>query len=161
MDVLNDFFKPHYEQHINFVFAYNAQTHASEIITPYGLCNTFNLAYSKDLLNINQTSDDFYYQLFPNGHYRSSPPLPFDDYPEKDSGYPYGLKIVLSHEDIFSNVKSTNLFNGNHFYFHDPFELPSSSSAKFLLASRTNYGIKIKPQITSIDDSIAHYDSIE
>ena len=34
----------------------------SEVLTEWGLCFTFNIAFSRDLLNLNSTSSDFHYQ---------------------------------------------------------------------------------------------------
>lgn len=160
LDVINEFYKGIFEDFINFVFLYNAQTHASEIITVYGLCYTFNLALHNDLVNTNTTSNDFHHDLFAPGFY-VSPPLPPEDYPEKDSSFPYGLKVELTISHKLAEMAYKKNFIGNYIFLHDPFELPSSSSTKFLLTPNRKVSIKIIPQINLIDDSITEYDPVE
>lgn len=142
---------------LSFIFVFDSQTYISEIITQHGLCFTFNIAYSHDLLDINATSDDFHFQVFETGSGRPYVP----ELPRNDSNYPFGLKImsIIENELVKSSAKTDTY--GYQLYFHDPFELPSSFSVKYLAKINQMVDIKIVPQINLIDDSIADYDPAE
>ena len=158
MDVINEFDKEFLISYeiLQFAFIFDGAQYVSEIITPHGLCFSFNMAYSYDMFDYNSTSKDFHYQIFPVGFVHGLlPPTP--ELPRKDSPYPYGLRNSL----LITNNRNKNAikrdFEGYDFILHDPFELSSSSSSKYLLKSDRKVEIRIVAQINTIDDSIAHY----
>lgn len=158
LDVINEFDKEFllsYEV-LNYSFIFDGTQYVSEIITQHGLCFSFNIAYSNDMFDYNFTSSDFHYNIFPMGFIHNFLPE-FPILPRKDSLYPYGLKTGL----YLNNNKTKNAvkrdYEGYDFILHDPFEMPSSSSSKYLFRSDTKVDIKVVAQINTIDDSIAHY----
>jgi hypothetical protein len=129
-------------------------------LTPYGLCLTFNVALSEDLLNYAVTSSDFHYKYFKSGyraHYHPQVP----EFPRKDSSFPCGLKIIISVLHEINELALKKNFNGYFFMIHDPYELPSSSSKRYSMYVNKGTNLKIIPQINSIDSSIAHYEPVE
>jgi len=162
LDVINEFDKEFLNNDgaVCFEFRQYFYRYVSEIITQYGLCFTYNIALAHDLLNLNLTSDYFYYQLFLTCNPDSQKSKhEIQEIPKNETSYPNGLRlffmITLINEAIDRNV------SGYHLYLHDPFELPSSSSKKFVINVNGETHIKIDPQINQIDDSIAEYDPIE
>ena len=134
MDVLNEFDKEFLFSYeiLQFAFIFDGVQYVSEILTPYGLCHSFNVAYSSDMLNYKSTSSDFHYQIFPSGFVHDLLPA-IPELPRKDSPYPYGLTTNM----IISNFKNKNAikrdYEGYDFFLHDPFELPSSFSSKYVI----------------------------
>ncbi|KAL7013165.1 hypothetical protein ACKWTF_015227 [Chironomus riparius] len=117
---------------IVFYLIYEPQEYVTEVITQWGLCRTFNSAFSHDLLNFNITSKDFHYEeaniykrlkRFKHAH-------PSDELPRKVSTSKAGLWVGFGNNE--ENEESLELihndFDGYLVIFHDPFELPSKNS---------------------------------
>lgn len=159
LSVINEFDKEFLLGNLPLSFIFNHDSHhfISEVIAPQGLCFSFNMAYSHDMLDINLTSSDFHHQIIETGH--GIPVIP--EIPRNDSKYPYGLKVqsMFLEELLQSTIKKD--IDGYQLYLHDSFELPSSSSVKYLVRGNRELDIKIIPQINFIDDSITHYDPVE
>jgi hypothetical protein len=115
------------------------------------------MAFSDDLLNINTTSDDFHFQLFLN-EFRV-PYIPV--VPRNDSQYPVGLTVFTFFNEEYLKTVIERDFDGYQVYLHDPFELPSDNSIKYLMKLDRKLEIKINPQINSIDNSIVNYNPKE
>lgn len=133
----------------------------SEILTPFGLCFTFNAAQSHDLLNIESTSSDFHYQLFELRYTKFRMSNIVRQVPETESREPGGL--YMFHEirmDTFKPIISKDNI-GYPVFLHDPFELPTQFSKIFLINSNEMNAISIDVQINDIDDSIVEYDPFE
>lgn len=162
LNILNEFEKEflYYDLSTLFYFQYTSSHFISEILTPYGLCLTFNVASSEDMLNSNTTSDDFHFKYFTSGYPSDGPPKR-TKFPRKDSKYPSGLKVVTTVHREVDAVAIKRHFDGYYFLLHDPFELPSSFSKKFLMYFGRGNVLKINPQINTIDSSIASYDPVE
>jgi len=132
----------------------------SEIITEWGLCFTFNIAFSHDLLNINSTSNDFHYQ---HQHRKiSNVPIqrPPQILPKRVSTVKSGLWVGFE-KNLYKNEVIENDFNGYLVLLHDPFELPSKKSkiVNFNLKFQTE--IIVDPLINAIDESLIEYESNE
>jgi hypothetical protein len=154
LDVINEFDKEFLRGRkiLTFSFLDDPYHYMSELLSPQGLCFTFNIALSQDLLKINSTSDDFHYKIFWTGlGYPSKTTIP-----RSDSQYPYGLKIQTILEEKILKIAERNI-DGYQVYLHDPYELPSSSSVKYIAKMDRKLDIKILPQINSIDDSIVDF----
>lgn len=155
MDIINEFDKEFVldPSPLSFSFVYNSFNYLSEIITPNGLCTTFNMAYFFDMLDINTTSDDFHFQLFKTGWGIEYIPI----LPRNDSQFPYGSKLHAVFPENLKDISIKNDIDGYQLYLHDPFELPSSFSVKYLVRKNQGLDFNIIPQINMIDDSIIDY----
>lgn len=156
LEVLNEF-----EKEFKIQFAYfnwgSSEDLISEIITPYGLCITFNMAMADDFINLNLTSDDFHIKLFPSNDYQVNEP---EYIPRKISNSILGLYIVIYIETRF--LEKTDIDRDDlMMILHDPFELPFSSQSKFLLGSFLSSEFKIYPEFYTIDDSLINYSPAE
>jgi hypothetical protein len=154
LDIYNEFQKELDSHFINF-FWINNQDFVSEIITPYGLCMTFNFPKVEDFLNTNSTSDDFHIRHFYPSKVinKSTSDITL---PRSISTSIDGLYILLYvHYNYFEVIESD--INGLLLFLHDPFELPGRSSAKFIAKSFRPTEINIAPEVHSIDDSLIGY----
>ena len=150
-------------QRLIFLLGNHFQQYISEIITPWGLCHTFNMALNHDSLHLNSTSDDFHYHhIFLQEEYyreRLRPPLIF---PKQISTSSQKLWVGFDYAGpLFVIEYAQNDFDGYEVLFHDPHELPSyhSKSLKFSINLRTN--ILIRPQLNTIDESLYEYEPVE
>jgi hypothetical protein len=150
LDVYNEFYKQLAPANFYWI-QYNQ--FVSEVITPYGLCMTFNLPKAEDMLNTNSTSDDFHYTHFYPYHFDHK--VNTSELPRKTSTALSGLYFTVSNFDQENIVESD--FDGLLCFVHDPFELPARSSAKFVAKSFQALEIDINPQIHLIDDSLVGY----
>lgn len=157
LDVFNQFYKEYASslQSISHYFDKVIKTFASEIITPHGLCLAFNLAFSQDVLELNATSNDFYYQLVYRifaGHSKTDRIKLPADFPLKSK--PDGLRIhvntLLRPEQVVQND-----FGGHCFMLHDPFELPTKAS--YTVYTDKSLNVLMHAKINSIDDSLKHH----
>lgn len=150
---------------IVFYLIYERQEYISEIITPYGLCQTYNIAYSHDLLKINSTSNDFHFinsKVYKNikRWIHSHPP---EHLPQKVLTSNAGLWIGFGNkeDDEKSLELFHNTFDGYVVMFHDSFELPSKLSKTVNFNKMLQTKVLIDGKIITIDDSLYDYEPIE
>ena len=133
------------------------QQYITEIITQWGLCFTYNIAFSHDLLNINSTSDDFHYVYFPRW-FSEDVNMEVKNFPESISTSKAGLRAGfypdLNKLGDFTKAQYTVIF-------HDPFELPSENSKVIKLNINYQTNVLIVPQLNSIDESLVEYEPSE
>lgn len=169
LDVINEFSKPFDDIYFSFSVGWPGEspTFVSEILTPFGLCLNFNLAFSHDVLHINTTSNDFNYQLF---MLQRELDYLWDETPSRPELLPrrvltsFQSGVTISAQvDMTKDVKDviSNDFNGHLFILHDPFELPTMSSKILKIHDDRPQEILIYPQMNSIDESIAGFDPVE
>lgn len=119
------------------------------------------MAFSRDVLNLNETSDDFNYQLI--NTYRSK---------AVQAEQPKVLPRRVSVSQTGLNIKTTlfvplardiilNLFYGYYYMFNDPYELPSTNSKIVPVSSDRFVSVTIDAQINTMDESIASYEPDE
>lgn len=143
-----------------FMWIDQQQNYMSEIITPWGLCFTYNIAFNHDLLNLNAVSDDFHYEhttrVIPNARMERKP----TKMPKTISTSKAGLWVGFGRTHI-EDEGVKNDFNGYVVLFHDPFELPSKMSkiVKTNFDHRTK--VFVEPQLNSIDESLYDYEPKE
>lgn len=162
LDIVNEFEKEFFmrKPELCFQFRHEMYQYIAEVITPYGLCLSFNIALPNDLLYLNVSSNYFFYQLFQTCDltgFKNIVKIP--EIPRNDTTYSNGMTIRsfinLNNENIIRNA------TGRHLFVHDPYELPSSGSGHIFLNAHRTSNIVILPQISVIDDSIAGYNPIE
>lgn len=160
LDVINEFDKDFFPGSFRIVFNWidERKDYVSEIITQWGLCFTYNIAFSHDVLHINSTSEDFHYQSARKiaDFEMSDDPidLPPNDLPQKISSSKAGLWVGFRR---FND----DIFNGFTVIVHDPFELPSANSKIIDFNFKYQTTILIDPQQQSIDESLVGYDPAE
>ncbi|KAL7011567.1 hypothetical protein ACKWTF_014326 [Chironomus riparius] len=160
LDVLNEFDKEIKGcPDICFELHRRCNNYITEVLTPLGLCRSFNIALAHDLLNLNTTSDDFHYELFSTCFALAFNFYDMPEFPRNDTPFPTGLHIEWfeGHSDFAFNRKLA----GRYMFLHDPYELPSTSSKKIMINANYDVLIQIIPQINRIDDSIAGYDPVD
>ena len=160
LDVLNEFDKEIKGcPDICFEFHRRCNRYISEVLTPLGLCRSFNIALAHDLLDLNTTSNDFHYELFATCFAVALNLYDMPEIPRNDTSFPTGLHIEWfeGHSHYTFNRKLA----GRWMYLHDPYELPSTSSKKLMINANYDVLIQISPQINRIDDSIVGYDPVE
>lgn len=143
---------------MKFIFDGKANTFRSEIMTPYGLCFTFNIGYAQDLVNLNKTSSDFHYDVFQAWTFEDHQPLPLPELPLRlrpvDT---IGLKaIIRSDLRLLGNV-ILNDFGGNWIMLHDPYELPTKASQVMRVHNKKEMHVLMHARINSIDESLTGY----
>lgn len=159
MDVINEFGKEfHYMvQAVNPHWAIETDIYLSEIITSHGLCFTFNIAQSEDVLLLNKTNQDFHFQLVSLDNNRNdrmdAPKVPRKTGTWSPSGFQQGISSFPSWYGYYIE----NDFDGFFYYIHDPYELPSSKT-ELKLHFGKNLMIFIDPLKYTIDDSIADFE---
>jgi hypothetical protein len=150
LDICNEFQKQLYSAYFYWI---SIGEFVSEIITPYGLCFTFNFPKVEDFLNTNSTSNDFHFSNFHTVHF--DPTIKNISLPRKISTSINGLYFLLSFPYHKKIIESD--IDGLLFFVHDPFELPVKSTPKFNAKSFQPLEIKIDPEINTIDDSLLSY----
>lgn len=158
LDVINEFPKE-FEQFFSLVFFWNEsyQFRLSEILTKWGLCFTYNIAFSHDLLNLNFTSHDFHYQHTFRKNGKKSIKFPaIEDFPKRLSTSDAGLWVGFG-----SFLDLSDDFDGFPYYLHDSFELPYKRSKTFKADRKLQSKILIEPQIYSIDESLYDFTPAE
>lgn len=128
----------------------------SEIITAWGLCFTFNIAYSHDLLNHNATSSDFSYLNSQREFNEYLNQRPAKIKPRKIATSKAGLWVGFGAK-AFSRDVIKNNFNGFKVLFHDPFELPTKRSKIMNFNLNLQTSVLIDPEINSIDEALLGY----
>ncbi|CAG9808827.1 unnamed protein product [Chironomus riparius] len=164
LSIINEFSKEFLKSasELNVFWMEDQKQYVSEILTSEGLCLTFNIAFSKDLLQLKRTSNDFHCQLFHLKYFSDSSDLvPPKTLPRKISSSFSGLQmkfdvIKMLFDDIFERNPHSLVF-----YIHDPYELPSSNSKMFNLDATQRTKITIDAELNTIDDSIVDYTPIE
>lgn len=161
LDILNQFEKRS-EFAINPVFSWilSPNEYRSETITEYGICFSFNIAMSQNVLDLNSTSDDFHYIPFAH-FYRSKNTYEAAVIPRRTKALNEGLiiKTINSYRGI-KNVLNLNI-DGALVLLHDPYELPSKYASQVPLNSYEALNMKIEPQFNTIDESLIDFDPIE
>lgn len=59
--------------------------------------------------------------------------------------------------NLFLDAHPSEIIDGFHLIFHDPFELPSSSSQQFYTLTELKVDYLVSPEMTSIDESLYDY----
>lgn len=161
LDEFNEFFKEFSLRFDSLIFylAQQNQEYVAEIITQWGLCFTYNIAFSHDLLYINKTSDDFHYiygyKMFDKYNLvREEPKF----YPQKISSSQAGLWVGFYEEKNRPLIVVSNDFHGYVVLFHDPYELPSRNSKILKFNTQIQTKVFINPQLNSIDESLLDYE---
>lgn len=167
-DIINDFNEVGKEfplelRNLVILLGNSYNNYVSEIITPWGLCHTFNMALSHDTLHFNSTSEDFYFEHIYStdqyyGEWIRSPKI----FPKKISTSSQKLWVGIDHRgQLYIKEYAQNDFDGYVVLFHDPHELPSyhSKLLKFSIKLRTN--IIVRPQLNTIDESLYEYSPVE
>jgi hypothetical protein len=165
LDDINEFakeFTEGYNQIIFHLFNQN-QEYIAEVLTQWGLCFTYNIGFSHDLLHINSTSDDFHYiysqKMFRKKYLILFPPP--QNLPIKVSTSQNGLWVGFWNK-IFPPVNPIEYdYDGYLLLFHNPFELPSKRSKLFKFSMKFQTTILIDPQINSIDETLLDYEPHE
>ncbi|CAG9811153.1 unnamed protein product [Chironomus riparius] len=162
LDILNQFPKQ-FRETISIVFYWinQLQFYMSEVITPWGLCFTYNIAFSHDLLNLNSTSDDFHYQHFhrTRNHKSKNNRLP-SSFPKSVSTSNAGLWVGFTRK-ISLNEGIQNDFIGFKVILHNPLELPSKNSKVINFNEQFQSEIKVDAQVNSIDEALYGYEPAE
>lgn len=136
---------------VTYVWINREQQYLTEIVTQWGLCFTYNIAYSSNLLNINATSDDFHYVYAPRWLQDDNLNDRLREFPDRTSTSKAGFRAKF-------NPNFNNLVDMiGHQYtiiLHDPYELPTENSKvmKFNIYYQTN--VLVVPQLNSIDESL-------
>lgn len=165
LDIFNELYKEFTPDanNVMFLLSNNYEEYISEIITPWGLCHTYNMAFSFDMLNLDSTSDDFHYQhVFRRDHNAKIDRGHLELYPKKISTSYQGLWVGFGYlpwdfvEDYVQND-----FYGYVVLFHESFELPSFNSKVFKVNTNLRTNVVINPQLNSIDESLYEYEPAE
>lgn len=131
----------------------------SEILTHFGLCYTFNVAYVDDVLHMNSTSNDFHYDYYDLDdelvvEYKFVRPKSL---PRKITSSFTGLQIYFSTLNIFYHEIFERNPNVHVIYIHDPFELPSMDSKMLNINNNQIISLVFDADLNTIDDSLVHY----
>lgn len=167
LDDINQFLKEFTIEYTKVVFNlfHKSQEYIAEILTPWGLCFTYNIAFAKNVQNINRTSDDFHY-VYANKIFNLKPYVPAmppkeEDFPVNISTSQNGLWVGFDSDkkDMISLLK--NDFDGYVILLHSPFELPTRNSKIFKFDQKFQTRILINPRINSIDETLLDYEPAE
>lgn len=87
------------------------------------------------------------------------------EYPVKTLNKNLGLFLKLvpnqyrtgNSMNIFENVHRSDVKDGFHLIFHDPFEIPSESSSYFQAVSNRTLNYFVTPELAEIDESLLDY----
>lgn len=161
LDILNQFDKcSEYKVNTDFTWIMSPKEHRSDILTEYGICTSFNIAMSQDVLYLNSTSDDFHYIPFTH-FYRSKINFKSAVIPRRTLALNEGLIInTLNNYRVIKNVLNLNI-DGTLVLLHDPYEMPSKYSTQVPLNSFETLNLKIEPQFNTIDESLIDFDPAE
>ncbi|XP_070504562.1 uncharacterized protein [Chironomus tepperi] len=161
LDILNQFEKrSEYEINPIYTWIMSPREHRSEILTEYGICYSFNVANSQDVLYLNNTSNDFHYEQF-LPFYRSQRTFVAAMIPRRTAAPTEGLiiKSMNSYRAI-KNVLNLNI-DGAILFMHDPYELPTKYATQVPLNCYQTLNMKIEPQYNTIDESLDDFDPID
>jgi hypothetical protein len=151
LDVINEFEKLIFNgaTMVNFYWLWSKHTSFSEIITDHGLCSTFNIAFSTELLDTHFTTDDFHYQnIISNFESNVTEVIP-----RRSARSAQNLRVDIFSDNI-TQSRIVSAFEGCMMYWHNPYELPSRFSQKRLLSFAKFTDIWIEPQMIVIDESL-------
>lgn len=162
LDVINQFKQEFRRDTYAMVFFWIGVYHQyiSEILTHWGLCFTYNIAFSHDLLFLNATSDTFHYQNTIreiNGKEWWHQPAP-KILPKKLSTSKAGLWVGFKH---LETKDSQHPYTGYIVLVHDPLELPTQRSQIVKFNPKYQTEFLIDPQLNSIDESLYEYEPAE
>ena len=138
------------------------EQYVSEIITPFGLCFTFNIAPSHDVMDANLTSDDFHYISTLKKPQRGKwkhllPPNELKRSSSAKSGLWVGFNYDVKDWDLIED----DILGGYTVIIHDAFELPTKRSKTIKLNIDFETRILLNPQLITIDESLYDYDPAE
>ena len=165
LDVINEFAKEFIitSTSMNFQWIKDLKLFGNEIITPWGLCFSFNMAHSRDLLNLNTTSSDFHYQYTAAklSDYKKLVHQLSEPIPRKISTMKAGLFVnLLPNFEEFQQVIENNI-DGYLFILHDPYELPSRNAKSFRAKMLFRTNVILRPLLHEIDESLNDYEPKE
>lgn len=165
LDVTNQFFKRIEEFfEITFFWIGEYQYFISEIITKWGFCYSYNMAFSHDVLNLNLTSKDFHYLIA--HRYINQNEWTYQQPPKKlpkrlfISNIGLWVGFGFEYEGQTRGLES-DLFDGYTILIHNPYELPSEKSRMFRFHSNTRSHVPIDVQINAIDETLLDYEPFE
>ena len=165
LDIINEFDKDFLIDYFAIVFKWidEYQQYVSEIITPLGLCFTFNIAPSHELMDTNLTSDDFHYiyahkEIQEGLWNHEKPPQAIKRISTSKSGLWIGFQAKFLLRD---NLLGDDGLSGFQVLIHDPFELPTTRSKMIKLNTDYETQINLIPQLNTIDESLFDYDPAE
>lgn len=126
----------------------------SEILTEFGLCYSFNLAISDNVVDKNLTSPNFHYSHFTIHNY---PLGRTEKIPRKINTCDKGYSIAAwSSEEYYKFVH--NLHQDDHLIFiHDPYEYPTRSSVSMSLNRNSIINVLLNPIFYGIDESLKNF----
>jgi hypothetical protein len=152
---------------ISFNWIDEVLAYVSEIITKWGLCFTYNIALSHDIMYTNLTSDDFHYHVTLKSDVpkREQHPNIYDalpkELPQRITSSKVGLWVGFGlFKGEIEQVRNKT-FQPYTIILHDPYELPSPSSKTTHLNLEYQTLIVIDPQQNSIHESLVEYDPAE
>ncbi|CAG9811156.1 unnamed protein product [Chironomus riparius] len=165
LEISNEFLKGS----LSFVFYWidEKRQYVTEIVTQWGLCFTYNIGFSHDVLHINSTSDDFHFQasskedIMPSYQSTYLYETPPKDLPQTISTSKAGLWVGISLAYADKDRIAKNTFKAYTVLLHDPFELPSANSKIIQLNVKYQTTIQVNPQQNSIDESLMDYEPVE
>lgn len=166
LDVMNEFYKEFLDKSlVVFIWITQIEKYISEIITPWGLCYTFNIGFNHDVLNLNSTSDDFHYKHFhqPQNMKQFRMPAP-KILPKKMSTSRAGLWVGFTEEEkMLKEIKefSDYIFDGYLLLIHNPYELPSKRSEIIKYNPKFQAKVFINTKLNAIDESLFEYEPHE
>lgn len=146
------------DQVINILWLANNGQYVSEILTPDGLCFTFNGVFVEDLLNMNLTSNDFHYEMaYIYYAVLTSTLHPPKSLPRRISTSLSGLEIIFAIGEFWFPKIFRKYGSSLSFYIHNPFELPSINSKMLNIDVNQNTKVFIDAELNTIDDSLVNY----
>lgn len=159
---MNEFAKS-FTETLSLVFYWidKYQFYMSEIITPWGLCFTYNIAFSHDLLDLNSTSNDFHYHHFNRvqkyyKNYQQSP----TKLPKTISTSNNGLWVGFG-PNIKNGGAIQNNFEGYKILLHNPLELPTKLVKIINFNHNFPSEILVNAQVNKIDEALVGYEPNE
>lgn len=165
MDIINQFSKEFEEidHYLVFYLVNKVQEYIAEIITQWGLCSTYNIAFNHDVLHTNLTSNDFHYEYgyrMTLSRPRIRDPIP-QNYPMKISTSHAGLWVGFSNYRDYTMKFIDNKFHGFVVIFHNPYELPTRFSKVLMFNTKLQTRILLNPQLNLIEETLMDYEPAE
>lgn len=159
---MNEFYKEFLDM-ASVVFSWigKNEPYCTEIITQWGLCFTYNIAFSHDLLDINSTSNDFHYQYFKRRRIEKLNEPPPQNFPKKLSTSRAGLWVGFTDVNDVMEGQSVYKFDGFLVLFHNSYELPSKKSQIIQFNPNLQAKVFINPKLNAIDESLLDYEPVE
>lgn len=159
---MNEFYKEFLDAaSVVFFWIGKNEAYAAEVITPWGLCFSYNIAFSHDLIDINSTSSDFNYQYFYRRRIQKLNEPPPENLPKKISTSNAGLWVGFSDMSDMMDGQSDYKFDGFVMLFHNSYELPSRRSQIIQFNPNLQAKVYINPKLNAIDESLLDYEPVE